>query len=67
MLLEIINKKWKQMSDQISAFIFSMKHDISQIEKYEEKKNILFELIDSELMNPKEYSNLKAKFVSKYV
>ena len=37
MLLEIINKKWKQISEQISAFIFSMKHDISQIEKYEEK------------------------------
>ena len=67
MLLEIINEKWKQMSEQVSVFILSMKHDLSQIEKYEEKKNILFELINSELMKPNEYLNLKAQFVSKYV
>ena len=66
MLLEIINEKWKQMSEQISTFISSMKVGLSQMEQYEEKKNILFELIDSELLDHNEYSNLKAQFVSIY-
>ena len=47
MLLEIINEKWKQMSEQVSVFISSMKHGMPQMEQYEDKKNILFELIDS--------------------
>ncbi len=66
MLLEIINEKLKQISDQVAAFITSMKHDMSQMEQYEEKKNILFELINSELLDNNEYSNLKTKFVRIY-
>ena len=65
MLLEIINEKWKQMSEQVSAFITSMKHGMPQMEQYEEKKNILFELIDSEIMDQNEYYKLKSKFVTK--
>ena len=66
MLLEIINGKLKQMSEQVTAFISSMKHGMPQMEQYDEKKNILFELINSELLDHNEYSNLKAKFVRKY-
>jgi hypothetical protein len=45
------------------VFISSMKHGMPQMEQYEEKKNILIELIDSELLDTNKYSNLKAKFV----
>ena len=65
MLLEIINEKWKQMSEQVSVFISSMKHGMPQIEQYEDKKNILFELIDSNIMDQNEYFKLKTKFVRK--
>ena len=44
MLLEIINEQWIQMSEQVSVFISSMKHGMPQLEQYEDKKNILFEL-----------------------
>ena len=44
MLLEIINGKLKQMSEQVTAFISSMKHGMPQMEQYDEKKNILFEI-----------------------
>ena len=67
MLLEIINEKWKQMSEQVSFFISSMKHGMPQIEQYEDKKNILFELIDSNIMDQNEYFKLKTKFVRKYL
>ena len=65
MLLEIINEKWKQMSEQVSVFISSMKHGMPQLEQYEDKKNILFELIDSDIMDQNEYFKLKTKFVRK--
>ena len=65
MLLEIINEKWKQMSEQVSVFISSMKHGMPQLEQYEDKKNILFELIDSNIMDQNEYFKLKTKFVRK--
>ena len=66
MLLEIINEKWKQMSEQVSVFISSMKHGMPQMEQYDEKKNILFELINSDITDRNEYSFLKAKFVRMY-
>ena len=65
MLLEIINEKWKQISEQVSFFISSMKHGMPQLEQYEDKKNILFELIDSNIMDQNEYFKLKTKFVIK--
>ena len=65
MLLEIINEKWKQISEQVSLFISSMKHGMPQLEQYEDKKNILFELIDSNIMDQNEYFKLKTKFVRK--
>ena len=46
--IAIGNKKWKQMSEQVSVFISSMKHGMPQMEQYDEKKNILFELINSD-------------------
>ena len=67
MLLDIINEKWKQMSEQVSVFISSMKHGMPQIEQYEDKKSILFELIDSNIMDQNEYFKLKTKFVRKYL
>ena len=48
------------MSEQVSVFIPSMKHGMPQMEQYEEKKNILFKLIDSELLDSNKYTNLKA-------
>ena len=48
MLFEILNEEWKKRTEQISSFISATKHEIPQMDCYEEKKNILIELITNE-------------------
>ena len=65
MLLEIINEKWKVQSEQFSASIATIKEMTPQMDKYEEKKNILVELINGEKLDEENYLFLKNKFVRK--
>ena len=64
MLLEIMNEELKKQTEQISTFILEAKHEIPQMDRYEEKKNILIELITNEKLFHEEIVYLKNKFVS---
>jgi len=64
MLLEIVNEKMKLNSEIISVVISEIKQNSLQMEIYEEKKNILIELIQSEKLDEGNLFCLKDKFVS---
>jgi hypothetical protein len=64
MLLEIFNEELKKQTEQISTFILEAKNEIPQMDRYEEKKNILIELITNGKLYDEEIVFLKNKFVS---
>ena len=64
LFLEIVNDDLREQLDILSLLISSVKEKLPLVEKYEEKKKILMELLKSLTFNDKRHWILKEKLVS---
>jgi hypothetical protein len=64
LFLDIINDDLREQLDILSLLISSVKEKLPLVEKYEEKKKILMELLKSLTFNDKRHWILKEKLVS---
>jgi hypothetical protein len=67
LFLEIINDDLREQSNILSMLISSIKETSPLVEIYEEKRQILLELLKSRTLNNKNCMILKEKLVSFYL